>query len=110
MTCTKHGEASETQCRECVKCIDRSEHKDGSDESFKCRDFKKVRGELKCPRMEDWLGRREGRGGNRVNLRFRVFTGNSGYLPALWRKRSAVADGGYKTHLGVDFDMSRMRP
>ena len=89
----------------CVDLVSDRRHAKGSRESLRCRDFEKLRGDFECPAIENFLNVRRNDRTPKENLTFRVYSGNSGYLPGLFQRRPATRDGRPQPHVGVDFQI-----
>ena len=69
--------------------------------SVSCRDFRHASGSLVCPEMHEFVNFSD----EHVppNVTFRIYSGNSGWLPGLYERRHDSWDQGMRTHLGRDY-------
>ena len=120
IVCDKHAHEAPNFCKECMHRVIRGgDKKPGSRKcvqitkkgrscrncvhsSVDCRHFKDMSGSIRCLEIYDFV---DWQGSDEVvpNCDFRVYSGNSGWLPGLYEKRSKLWDQGMRTHLGANY-------
>lgn len=118
IACHEHDDRRENFCEDCLRILTRGRHAPGTDgyviqiktwgdvrlcfiSALGCRNFERILGSLTCPQLHSIIGAVHQM--PLRNLWFRVYYGNSGYMPSLFQRRDPDWDQDLATHLSRSF-------